>query len=352
MMIGTNWKEIAITTAFFVVFTLIAVKHGWTQIDAFGGNVDPSVFIREAQEIVRTGELITSRDPPARYFPLALLYTLTQPHGVLAERIASLHAAIFSFVVLPAGIACLAYAAGNRTIAYLSLIIFGVTRFVGFGTSGFQTGAWQYDIATPLVFVSLAAVHQSLTTTGAKADQWAIGAGVTLGLVGMTQWTLTLFAISIASVAYIVLRRYRNLLMTGVTGAVFATYLFFLPPSSSDLMFAGFANRILPDSGALIQLSHILAAFSSPGFWLTTIGGLMILIFLFRQRQVVTGSGVLMVAIGVLYPVYLASALLNVNYIGWVVIQILLPVLYITGNLIVSQNIRILSAESVAVELR
>lgn len=198
---GTNRKDIVITTALLVVFTLTAVKHGWTQIDAFGGNVDPSVFIREAHEIVRTGGFITSRDPPARYFPLALLYSLIQPHGVLAEQIASLHAAIFSFVILPAGIACLAWVVGNRTIAYVSLIIFGVTRFVGFGTSGFQTGAWQYDIATPLVFVTLAAVHQSLTTTGPKADRWAVGAGVTLGLVGMTQWTLTLFTMALSSYA-------------------------------------------------------------------------------------------------------------------------------------------------------
>lgn len=179
-----DWKETVFATVLFATFTLAAVKHGWTQIEVFGGNVDPSVFIREAHEIARTGDLITSRDPPLRYVPLAFLYTLVQPHGVLAEQIASLHAALFSFVVLPAGIACLAYVVGNRGIAYLSVIVFGMGRLFGFGTSGFHTGAWQYDIAAPLVFVTLAALHQSLSTTGIKSESMGCWGGRHTWLAG------------------------------------------------------------------------------------------------------------------------------------------------------------------------
>ena len=326
-----DWKETVFATVLFATFTLAAVKHGWTQIEAFGGNVDPSVFIREAHEIARTGDLITSRDPPLRYVPLAFLYALIQPHGVLAEQIASLHAALFSFVVLPAGIACLAYVVGNRGIAYLSVIAFGMGRLFGFGTSGFQTGAWQYDIAAPLVFVTLAALHQSLSTTGIKSNQSAIAAGVTLGLAGMTQWTLTLLAITIVTVVYLVQFQYRNLALTGITGGVFATHLLFLPSSSNDLMFAGFIDRLAPESGGFLQTSHILASVSSPGFWLITIGVLTATLHQFRQNQFSVHSDVISVAIGVLYPIYIVSAIVNLQYIDWVVVQILIPIVYIGG---------------------
>ena len=63
-----HWKETVFATALFATLTLAAVKHGWTQIEVFGGNVDPSVFIREAHDIARTGDLITSRDPPSGMF--------------------------------------------------------------------------------------------------------------------------------------------------------------------------------------------------------------------------------------------------------------------------------------------
>jgi hypothetical protein len=63
-----DWKETVFATVLFATFTLAAVKCGWTQIKVFGGNVDPSVFIREAHEIARTGDLITSRDPPSGMF--------------------------------------------------------------------------------------------------------------------------------------------------------------------------------------------------------------------------------------------------------------------------------------------
>lgn len=327
----SDWKEYALLSILFAGFTLAAIKHGWTQIDAFGGNVDPSVFIREAHEIARTGELITSRDAPVRYFPLAFIYTLTHPTGVIAEQIASLHAAFFSFVVLPAGIASLAYVAGDRYVVYLSLVAFGAARLTGFGASGFQTGAWQYDIAAPLVFVALAAVHQAITATGRNADYWAVGAGIALGLLGMTQWTLTLLTITIVTVAYVAQRRYRDLAVTGVVGGIFSTHLLFLPPSSEGLMFSGFIGRLMPDSGGLIETSHALSSAFSPGFLLITIGVILVAILQRRTKNPVSQSGVLTVAIGMLYPMYLASVILNLRYIDWVVVQILIPVVYIGG---------------------
>ena len=234
--------------------------------------------------------------------------------------------------LIPIGIGGLAYVVGGRYPAYLSLLAFGIARLVGFGTSGFQTGAWQYDIAAPLVFLTFAAVHQSITRTGLNADRWAAGAGVTLGILGMTQWTLTLFTIVILTVAYLAMKRFRTLVMTGVVSAVFASHLLFLPSSSNGLMFSGFLDRILPASGGLIQPSHTLMTITTPGFWVITVGVVTVTAYQLRQNQLLTDSAMLSAAIGVLYLVYLAAAVFRLNYIDWVVVQILIPVVYIAGS--------------------
>ena len=46
---------------------------------------------------------------------------------------------------------------------------------------------------------------------------------------------------------------------------------------------------------------------------------------------------ILTVALGVLYPVYLSAAIFGLQYIGWVVVQLLIPVLYISGSIILWQ---------------
>jgi hypothetical protein len=132
-------------------------------------------------------------------------------------------------------------------------------------------------------------------------------------------------------VVYLVQFQYRNLVVTGATGSVFATHLLLLPSSSEGLMFTGFIGRLAPESDKFIQASHILVSVSTPGFWLITIGVLTVTLNQFRENQFLLRSGVISVAIGVLYPLYLASAIVNLQYIDWVVVQILIPIVYIGG---------------------
>lgn len=96
-------------------------------------------------------------------------------------------------------------------------------------------------------------------------------------------------------------------------------------------MFTGFIDRVAPESGGFLQISHILASVSSPGFWLITIGVLTATLHQFRENQLSVHSDVISVAIGVLYPMYLASVIVNLQYIDWVVVQILIPIIYIGG---------------------
>ncbi|RBI60757.1 hypothetical protein DMJ13_17570 [halophilic archaeon] len=246
------------TLALFTPLIITAFVVGWNHTpSAWPNNIDPSVFMKRAGMMADTGQLITDGQvsPPLRYLPLAAIYWVLDPTPAVAGHLASLHAAVFSFVILPAAIYIFASTVYTRRVGAATIVGFILLRSLGFQSFGYYLGSWQYDIFAPFLFLGFAAAHNAITRDSKK---WAVAAGVCTGMLGLGEFALTTVTVVIVSLAYFVNRDIDLLAVTGVTGVLFTPPLFMLPSKANNHVSIYLEKRIVPDGFSKWALSGMM----------------------------------------------------------------------------------------------
>jgi hypothetical protein len=246
------------------------------------------------------------QSPPLRYVPYTILLEVLDPGDYEAAfRLATLYAAIMTF----AGGGIAAYELGRRWVVdpsnacgIFTCVMFFATALIWPGNR-FYAGKWQYTTTFPLIIVAILTAVFALRSRDRSSNKCAFITGVVLGVLGLQQLT-NAGVVSIAiGITFLLHRRFRQLVVTGVTGAAFASLLFVGQSEAENRALNAVWIKFVPESRPLAaDLSPLL----TPGV-LTILFSIVVLVFvtlLLPERTRVTDMmdavmGVMMVMWGV-----------------------------------------------------
>lgn len=287
-----------------VPLAIVAVVIAHVPLSAYG-NPDAQAFVARSLRIAHEWTAVVDvKDPPLRYAPLALVYTLADPSRPLAEAIAIVYGTLAVFVVTPLAVwACVRFITTPRVAlltvaAILANWLFTITLWPITKT------AWQYYLAVPWVFATLAAAHWALGAHDAPTrHRRAIVTGALVGIVGLIQVFFAAVAAAIVAVAFALRRRGRALAAAGLTGGLFAGY-YLVSAAACRQAFGGTARRMAAEPLAPITLREV-----------ALIAVVVLTLLLWLRAGRLSDRGVIEAALVVAGPLWIGAALASAGYL-------------------------------------
>lgn len=242
-------RELGLLAALIIPLVILATAVAYIPLKSYF-ILDPLMFAKRSLIIAHDwGGVTAIKDPPLRYAPLVLIYTIADPIWVVAAAIASAYGAFSVLVVPPLTF----WAAARRlTTPRVALLVFAAfyANLLLFPTMLWArpTAGWQYYVVLPWICAILVSTDWTLATTDRHSQRnRAIITGCLLGIAGLTQMLLTLATIAVVVVAYLLRRRVRALIVTGLSGLPFASY-YLISTAAREQLIGGVGRKITVES--------------------------------------------------------------------------------------------------------
>lgn len=312
-------RELSVLAAFLIPLGILAVAVAYIPLDAYG-NPDPRAFVTRSLQISRDLTTVTTiQDPPLRYTPLVAIYSVIEPPARQAAAIGSAFGAISVYVVSPLAMWAFARRVAGSRVAFLALLgLLG--NIVFFSTEHWMRplAAWQYYVALPWIFVSLASADWTLSADLRQSRRRrAIVTGLLIAAVGLTQVLFAGLTAIIIAVACLLRRRVQTLIEIGLTGLPFAGY-YLLSPVAREQILQSIGGRTASEPLFPISLREIV-------FIAVVIVGIAIW---YRERSSISpvvGAGLLVVG-----PIWAFAVLTSGEYLSYFFPVLAVP-LMLTG---------------------
>jgi hypothetical protein len=245
---------------------------------------DPAEFRRVGLAMVSEGRLLVAWDPPVRYFPLYVLYALLRPAGLLADRLAVLQAAVFSYLLTPLALYGFVATVRSRRAGLLALTASALATAAGVPPTAVVWHHWQFDAAVPYAVAGLALAWATLRADERGADRRTVGLALATAAVGgltlnTEPWVALFLAVGVAC-AWVAHHAWRAVAAATLLGALAALPLFAVPNWQVHLTL--FVVDVIDPGGPLLSAAVLAEALSAPGTYGTL--GLLGLAWWLRRR--------------------------------------------------------------------
>jgi hypothetical protein len=235
-------RELALLAAMVTPLAIVGMVVAQIPLDAYA-NADPQAFVARSLQIAthwleldELGQPVL-KDPPLRYAPFVLVYTLVTPSNALAPYIASTIATLTLFVAVPltAWMSARILAAPRVGLATVAALVVGwLDVLVSWPDT---VAAWQYHVALPWAFAVLVSAHWTLQSAGwTQRYRRAAVTGALVGVLGLTQVLFAAIAAMIVTVAFLAARRPRSLAVAGLSGLPFSAYYLLVAPAREQVI--------------------------------------------------------------------------------------------------------------------
>jgi hypothetical protein len=192
--------------------------------------------------IASTPDAIGSRFVgPARRLPFVVIFLFASPLFTddylasfqLAFRIGIVYAAIVAFLVTGIVVYLVLERLHSRRVGIFGLVAFCASQVINW--PGLAYGhKYQFIQGAPIILAGLYLGDRVVGATGTeRKDRLAVLTGVALGVGGLVQYHYTLLAILAVVVSFAVYSHWRQLVITGGVGSVFAS-LYLLVPQARE----------------------------------------------------------------------------------------------------------------------
>lgn len=298
-------RELGVLTALLIPLICLAGAVATIPLDVYHV-LDPLMFAKRSLSIAHDWIGVTAiKDPPLRYAPLVLIYTLVDPTWPVATAIAASYGALSVLVVAPLSF----WAAARRLTSprgamlvlgalYVNLIVMPTMLWAR------PTTGWQYYVVIPWICGALVATDWTLDATETQTRRnRAILTGCLLGVAGLTQMLLALVGIGVVLVAYLLRRRLRELVIAGLSGLVFASY-YLISTAAREQLLGGAARRLAPEPFMPVTLKELA--------FIALVGGCLALWYSQRERLSPVVGGIVLV-VG---PLWTGAALFASAYLS------------------------------------
>lgn len=280
-------RELSILAALLVPLCILAVAIAYLPLDAYA-NADPRAFVARSLRIAEDWTAVTAiKDPPFRYAPLVIIYTVIEPPARQAAAIGSAYGALSVYVVSPLAIWAFARRTAGARVALL--VILGLLSNIVLAPTEHwvrPVAAWQYYVALPWVFAALASADWTLAADARRSRRRrAILTGLLIAAVGLTQVLFTGITALIVTAACLLRRRVRTLVEIAATGLPFAGY-YLLSPAAREQILQSIGGRTASEPLLPITLQEII-------FLAVVVGGVALWYRERRSISPIVGAGLI-----------------------------------------------------------
>ncbi len=230
---------------------------------------DPAEFRRVGLAMVGEGRLLVSWDPPVRYFPLYLLYAVVRPSGIglLADRLAVLQAAVFSYLLTPLALYGLFATVRSRRAGLVALTATAMGTAAALPPTAVVWHHWQLDLAMPYAVAGLALAWETVRARERGERRREVGFALATAVVGgltlnTEPWVALFLAAGVAS-AWAAHGAWRAVATATVVGSVAALPLLWIPNWEVHLTF--FVVDVVDPFGPLFSVGVVVGALAAPG---------------------------------------------------------------------------------------
>lgn len=228
---------------------------------------DPMQFRRVTLEMVARGELLVTWDPPLRYLPLAALYAVVRPSVALADRLAVLQAAVFSYLLVPLALYWFVSRVRSRRAGLVAVTASALGAAAGLPPTAVVWHHWQVDVAVSVAPVCLGlatlAVRAHERGDGRREARYALLAALSGGVAVNTEpWVGLFLAAGVAS-AWAAHLAWRALAVGTLCGALAALPLLLVPNWQVHLVV--FVIDVVGPGGPLLSAPVLAETLLSPG---------------------------------------------------------------------------------------
>lgn len=316
-------REAGVVGVFMLPFVVIGCLIATIAPDAYG-QVDPAAFVGRSLAWAQLDLApYVLKDPPLRYFPLAVVYAIVTPTQSAASALASVYGALSVFVVAPLSVWALARRLGDVRVGIVVLsgllVNLAWTPTLAFHA---PTGAWQYYIALSLSCLVLISTHWMLSASLASSRlRRAIVTGVILGCLGLTQVLFAGVTALIVAVACLFQQRYRTCLITALASLPALCYYLFIPPAREQLLSEAVRRSVAEPLWPMTPREVVF-----------TLGLLFVFIVWYRLRGRLSESdlsGAVLVVVG---GIWIYAVFLSAGYLAHIFPILALPLCLIAGT--------------------
>lgn len=224
---------------FGAILTMFAVRTAFSPLPQ--GSGDPGTFAQESYRFAKHRLWLAGRDPPARYWPLAILIRLfgiehfaysgrlSQTTHPLA-RLTHLYFSLLWFVGAPVTIYVWLRQISSWKLAFSGSIIAITIRFSDLAGTFWTKSYFQYVQAEVLLLVTIATItYFSRHQEGLSSTRSGVVLGVFVGLTGLSKFLYRALAAAVVIGVSLLDRRVHQLAVAGLMGSLVGSVLFGMP---------------------------------------------------------------------------------------------------------------------------
>lgn len=246
----TRHKNIVLFCIFVLPLFVLAIRFGWRPLGAWQSSLieqsgDPDNIVRRSLLVSETWNLFATVDPPFRYLPLAVIFSIVNPSTEAATRITHIYTTMTGFVVLPISVSVLFWRVVEWRVAFLTLLGFTTWIVLGVTENTYYDGFWHYTYVLPIVFLTLLSLHETVSGNRVRNSVLlAILTGSGVGIIGLNQYVYGALIAVTVTIVFLYHSQLRELLVAGVTGSLWGCVLLFSPQETREYVSSAGSSRL------------------------------------------------------------------------------------------------------------